>query len=76
MALFGCPTRIYRNPSKSKILPFRRFLLPINTTQWSETFPYCSIILKTFKNTTVKVVFERKCKGCFTGSTWVGGEEE
>jgi len=61
MASSGCPTRnrkIHQN-KKSYIC---RSLSPINTTQWSESLPYCSITLKTFKHRTVKDVFQRKWK--------------
>jgi len=56
----GCPTTNLKNTPKQKILPPRRSLPLINTSQLLENLFYCSITLKIFKNDTLKDEFERK----------------
>jgi len=68
-------TKIHQN---KKILPLRHSLSSINIAQWSKTFLYHSITLKTFKNDIIEAVLEKKTQWlihCFTGSMWVGEKE-
>jgi len=59
MGFIRYPTTNFKNTPNRKILPSRRSLTPINTSQWLKKLFYRFIILQIFENDNVKDEFGR-----------------